>query len=97
MFILLFIGFLPVNLVPFLPNNFLTLPIICLNNGFKILFNKGVNVAAVVATIVIANVVDTVFIEGRYFSTFVVGVHNTTHSYSINLNPVTFSVPALFK
>ena len=52
--------------------------------GFNTLFNKGVNVAAVVATTVIANVVDTVFIDGRYFSTFVVGVHNITHSSSIN-------------
>ena len=85
MLILLFIGFLPVNLVPFLPVNFLTLPIICLNNGFNILFNIGVNVAAVVATIVIANVVLTVFIEGKYCSIFVVGVHKITHSSSINL------------
>ena len=75
MLILLFIGFLPENFVPFLPNNFLTLVIICLNNGFKILFNKGVNVAAVVATTVIANVVDTVFKLGRYFSTAEVGAY----------------------
>ena len=73
MLILLFIGFLPENFVPFLPIAFLTLPIACLNKGLSTLFNIGVRVAAVVATTVMANVVDTVFMLGRYFSTTVVG------------------------
>ena len=70
-----------------------------LNAGFSILFRKGVNVAAVVATIVIAKVVDTVFIEGKYFSTTVVGSYCTTHSFvsSIYLKPTTFSVPFTFR
>ena len=70
--ILLFIGFLPENLVPFLPIAFLTLPIACLNKGLSTLLSIGVRVAAVVATTVIANVVDTVFMLGRYLSTIVV-------------------------
>ena len=41
--------------------------------------------------------VDTVFNDGKYFSIFVLGVHKTTHSSAINLKPVTFSVPALFR
>ena len=94
-----FIGFLPANFVPFLPTAFLTVPINFLNAGFSILFKKGVNVAAVVATIVIANVVDTVFMLGRYFSTADVLAHSITHSLvsSTHTKPVTFSVPALLK
>ncbi len=82
-----------------MPNSFLILPISCLNNGRNTLFNNGVNVAAVVATTVIANVVDTVFMLGRYFSTAVVGVHCITHSLvsSTHTKPVTFSVPFAFK
>ena len=70
---MLFIGFLPENFVPFLLIAFLTLPIACLNKGLSILFSIGVRVAAVVATTVIANVVDIVLMLGRYFSTAVVG------------------------
>ncbi len=55
--------------------------------------------AAVVATIVIANVVETTFSEGKYFSVTEVVAHCTTHSFvsSIYSKPVTFSVPLLFK
>ena len=92
-------GFLPENFVPFLPIAFLTLPIACLNKGFKTRFRIGVSVAAVVATTVIANVVDTVFMLGRYFSTIVVGSYCTTHSFvsSTHLKPTTFSVPFAFR
>ena len=74
--------------------------IICLNNGFNILFNKGLaKVADIVATTVNAKVVDTVEVEGKYFSTLVNGSYKTRHSFvsSIYLKPVTFSVPAVFK
>ena len=93
------IGFFPSNFVPFLLNSFFNLPISCLNNGFRTLFNKGVNVAAVVATTVIANVELTVFMLGRYFSTADVLAHCTTHSFvsSTHTKPVTFSVPFAFK
>jgi len=98
-FILLLNGFFPENFVPFFPIDFLILVTTCLVSGFSILFKIGVKVAAVVATIVIANVVDTVFMLGRYFSTAVVGSYCTTHSLvsSIYLNPTTFSVPFAFK
>ena len=90
---------MPENFVPFLPIAFLTLPIACLNKGFSILLSIGVRVAAVVATTVIANVVDTVLMLGRYFSTIVVASYWTTHSFvsSTHLNPTTFSVPFAFR
>ena len=51
------------------------------------------------ATTVIANVVDTVFNDGKYFSTLVVGEYKTRHSFvsSTYINPTTFSVPAVFR
>ena len=96
---MLFIGFLPENFVPFLPIAFLTFTITCLNKGFNTLLRIGVSVAAVVATTVIANVVDTVFMLGRYLSTIVVDSYCTTHSLVsfTHLNPTTFSVPFAFK
>ena len=57
----------------FFPINFLILVINCLNNGRRSLLARGVRVAAVVATIVIAKVVVAVFTAGRYFSAKFVG------------------------
>ena len=46
-----------------------------------------------------ANVVDTVFNEGKYFSTLVVGEYKTRHSLvtSTYIKQTTFSVTAVFK
>ena len=69
-----------------MPTAFLTVPINFLNAGFSILFRKGVKVAAVVATIVIAKVVDTVFIEGKYNKYW----NRQWHDFSVGLNYVIF-------
>ena len=66
------------TILSFFSNLFLTFAINCLKAGFKTLFRKGAaTVADIVATTVMANVVDTVFNEGKYFSTFVVGEYKT--------------------